>query len=157
MSMGVCRSCGRTFRLRKDGCIPWHRVNPDSKRTLGDNCYGAALKPKAEKPPKPVYVRTGKVIDDVRAIAREHGYAIAVHGSLRTVRDIDLIAAPWVKEAHAPRTLMRAINRLPYLSRVKAHDNDPPKPHGRLGYVWIIQHRAEGCCTFVDLSVMPRG
>lgn len=106
---------------------------------------------------KPTYVRTGKVIDDIRAIGRDHGYAIAVHGSLRRERDIDLIAAPWVKDAHAPRTLMHAINRLPYLSRVKGHDNDPPKPHGRLGYIWIIEYRAAGCPRFVDLSVMPLG
>lgn len=107
--------------------------------------------------PKPPYVRCGKVIDDVRAIAREHGYAVAVHGSLRTERDIDLIAAPWVKDAHAPRTLMRAVNKLPYLKRVVEHDQDPPKPHGRLGYVWIITARARDCPVFVDMSVMPRG
>jgi hypothetical protein len=106
---------------------------------------------------KPLYVRTGKVIDDIRAIAREHGYAIAVHGSLRSCRDIDLIAAPWVKEAHAPRTLMRAINKLPYLMRVKAHDHDPPKPHGRLGYVWIIRYRRDDCPAYVDLSVAAKG
>lgn len=106
---------------------------------------------------KPVYVRAGKVIDDVRAIAREHGYAIAVHGSLRRERDIDLLAAPWVKNAHAPRTLMRAINRLPYLERVKRHDADPPKPHGRLGWVWLVRHRGKDCPAYVDLSVMPRG
>lgn len=105
---------------------------------------------------KPLYVRTGKVIDDIRAIGREHGYAIAVHGSLRAERDIDLLAAPWVKSAHSPLTLMRAINKLPYLWRVKAHDQDPPKPHGRLGYVWIVKHRAKGCPAYVDLSVMPR-
>ena len=104
---------------------------------------------------KPVYVRCGKVIDDIRAIAREHGYAVAVHGSLRRERDIDLLAAPWVRNAHAPRTLMRAINKLPYLSRVKGHDSDPPKPHGRLGYVWLIRYRAKDCPAYVDLSVMP--
>lgn len=106
---------------------------------------------------KPLYVRTGKVIDDVRAIGREHGYAIAVHGSLRYERDIDLLAAPWIEKAHAPKTLMHAINKISYLDRVVAHDNDPPKPHGRIGYVWIIQYRAQGCPRYLDLSVMPRG
>lgn len=105
---------------------------------------------------KPTYVRAGKVIDDVRGIARDHGYAIAVHGSQRAERDLDLIAAPWVKNAKAPRTLMRAINNLPYLARVKAHDLDPPKPYGRLGFVWIIKFRAKDCPAYVDLSVMPR-
>lgn len=105
---------------------------------------------------KPVYVRAGKVIDDIRAIAREHGYCIAPHGSMRSASDIDLLAAPWVKDAHAPRTLMRAINQLPYLRRVKEHDNDPPKPHGRLGFVWLITHHHDTCPYYVDLSVMPR-
>lgn len=105
---------------------------------------------------KPVYVRTGKVIDDIRAIARAHGYAIAVHGSLRAERDIDLLAAPWTKEAHAYRTLIRAVEKLPYLKRLKAHDLDPPKPHGRLGSVFIILHRGKDCPAYVDLSVMPR-
>lgn len=106
---------------------------------------------------KPASIRAGKVIDDIRAIARGHGYAIAVHGSMRIERDIDLIAAPWVKEAHAPRTLMRAIDKLPYLNRVKKHDHDPAKPHGRQGFVWLIQHGHASCPVYVDLSVTPRG
>lgn len=106
---------------------------------------------------KPTYVRAGKVIDDIRVICREHGYAVAVHGSLRRESDIDLLAAPWVKDAHSPRTLMRAINQLSYLSRVKEHDLSPPKPHGRIGWVWLIKFRAKDCPVFVDLSVMPRG
>lgn len=105
---------------------------------------------------KPVPVRSGKVIDDIRAICREHGYGLAVHGSMRRERDIDLIAAPWVKDAHSPLTLMRAIDKLSYLWRVKEHDKDKPKPHGRLGYVWLIQHRHATCPRYVDLSVMPR-
>lgn len=105
---------------------------------------------------KPYYVHAGTVIDDVRRIAREHGYAVAVHGSQRSESDLDLIAAPWVKDAKAPRTLMRAINKLPYLSRVVAHDHDPPKPHGRLGFVWLIKHHVDTCPYYVDLSVMSR-
>lgn len=105
---------------------------------------------------KPAFVRAGTVIDDIRRIAREHGYALSVHGSLRKERDIDLIAAPWVKDAHSPRTLMRAINKLPYLRRVVEHDQDPPKPHGRFGFVWIIKFRGKDCPAYVDLSVMPR-
>lgn len=108
-------------------------------------------------PRKPRYVRSGNVIDEIRAVAQKHGYAIALHGSMRPESDIDLVAAPWVKHAHAPRTLMRSIDKLPYLIRVVEHDHDPPKPYGRLGYVWLIKFRAAGCPAFVDLSVMPRG
>lgn len=105
---------------------------------------------------KPASVHAGTVIDAIRAIAREHGYAIGVHGSMRSGSDIDLIAAPWTKDAHAPRTLMRAVNKLPYLWRVKEHDKDPPKPHGRFAFVWLIQARHGSCPGYVDLSVMPR-
>jgi hypothetical protein len=106
---------------------------------------------------KPLPVHAGTVIDDIRRIAREHGYSVGVHGSMSRERDIDLIAAPWVKDAKATRTLMRAINTLPYLWRVKAHDHDPPKPHGRKGFVWIIRgHKHADCPRYVDLSVMPR-
>lgn len=114
---------------------------------------------------KPIYVRCGTVIDDIRSIAREHGYAIGVHGSLRAERDIDLIAAPWISDAHAASTLARAIEKLPYL--IKRHDDlagDPrrrkfpvKKPHGRLGWLFLVTHRARGCPAYVDLSVMPRG
>jgi hypothetical protein len=114
------------------------------------------LREEATVSDKPTYVRAGKVIDDIRAIARTHGYAVAVHGSLRRERDIDLLAAPWVKSAHAPVTLMRAINKLPYLTRVTKHDFDPPKPFGRVAFVWIIRYRGKDCPGYVDLSVMPR-
>lgn len=104
---------------------------------------------------KPIYVRAGKVIDDVRAIAREHGYAIAVHGSQRPTRDIDLVAVPWTKNAHAFSTLVRAIKALPYLNYPK-RERPTPKPHGRLATVFIITHRHGTCPAYVDLSVMPR-
>ena len=103
---------------------------------------------------KPVYVRAGKVIDDIRAIAREHGYAIAVHGSLRSTRDIDLIAVPWTKDAHAASTLRRAVLKLPYL--VDRKQGDGGKPHGRKAWAFPIRYRARGCPAWVDLSVMPR-
>lgn len=105
---------------------------------------------------KPRYVRSGNVIDEVRAVAYKHGYAVAVHGSMRRERDIDLVAVPWVKGAHSPRTLMYAIDKLIYLDRVKKHDLTQNKPHGRLGYIWLIRFRAADCPAYVDLSIMPR-
>lgn len=104
---------------------------------------------------KPLFVRTGKVIDDIRAIGREHGYAIAVHGSLRSHRDIDLIAVPWTKNAHSALTLRRAIAKLPYLQHDRKQD-DGGKPHGRKAWTYVIRYRARGCPAWVDLSVMPR-
>lgn len=106
---------------------------------------------------KPIYVRAGNVIDDVRAIARDHGYAIAVHGSMRQQRDIDLVAIPWVKRAHAPTTLVRAIAKLPYLERPRGRPGElEAKPHGRLGVVLMIMRRHGTCPRYVDLSITPR-
>lgn len=104
---------------------------------------------------KPVYVRAGKVIDDVRAIAREHGYCIAVHGSMRPQRDIDLLAVPWTKNAHAFSTLVRAIKKLPYL-HYSPREKVTAKPHGRLATAFVIRYRHGTCPAYIDLSVMPR-
>lgn len=37
-----------------------------------------------------------RLIGPIRAIAKEHGYAVGVHGSL--ARDIDLILVPWIEK-----------------------------------------------------------
>lgn len=81
-------------------------------------------------------------------IAREHGYALAVHGSL--ARDFDLIAIPWVAEPKEPQALIDAIT-----SQFAAKLIDMPptlKEHGRLAYTLSIGF---GEC-FADLSFMPR-
>ena len=101
-----------------------------------------------------------KHIDTIRLVAREHGYAIGVHGSL--ARDIDLIAVPWVEEASAGDVLARAIEiaigGFIYNGDMidgQPYDRDamPPevKPHGRLA--WSL-HVGGG--PYIDLSVMPR-
>lgn len=43
------------------------------------------------------FLSTDDVIAKVREVAKRHGWAIGVHGSLK--RDIDLIAIPWTEEA----------------------------------------------------------
>jgi hypothetical protein len=48
-----------------------------------------------------------KLYDPLVAVARRHGYALAVHGSL--ARDIDLVAIPWIVEADEPEILAEAI------------------------------------------------
>lgn len=85
----------------------------------------------------------------LRATAREHGYALGLHGSGE--RDLDLIAVPWTEQASAVDILIEALrasingflhNPLPY-----------HKPHGRR--VWVIYLHAPGSRLYVDLSVMP--
>lgn len=43
------------------------------------------------------------------SICHEHGYALAVHGSL--ANDFDVIAIPWCKEVSTPRKLMNVIQK----------------------------------------------
>ena len=43
------------------------------------------------------------LLPGIRKVARRHGYAIGVHGSMR--RDLDLIAVPW-KEDHSDKQVL---------------------------------------------------
>lgn len=100
-------------------------------------------------------------------IAREHGYALAIHGSV--TRDLDLIAVPWRAQTSTPKTLIDALTShiggclYPDLLRrshvpeehikqiLERPENHQPeiKLHGRLA--WNIYLDA-GCK--VDVSVM---
>ncbi len=101
-----------------------------------------------------------KHIATIRSVARELGYAIGVHGSLR--RDIDLIAAPWTSEASEPLALALAIEAAVggYIDNGSRPDGPaydlerkPPahNAHGRVA--WSI-HLGGG--PYIDLSVLPR-
>jgi hypothetical protein len=103
------------------------------------------------------------LIGPLREKARELGYAVAVHGTLK--RDIDLIAVPWTSEATDERTLAESlrlvaeeINGEAVMGWSMAGDaefslNGCPgtKPHGRLGWCFSL-----GGGPYIDLSVMPR-
>lgn len=93
----------------------------------------------------PVYAAA--MYPELAGIAREHGYALAVHGSL--ARDFDLIAIPWVEEPQAPQALLDAISGQFAAKLV----GGPPsvKAHGRVAYTLSIGF---GEC-FLDLSFMP--
>lgn len=113
----------------------------------------------AELPPLPrqSQIRVAKayaaLIGPLRAKARELGYALGVHGSIK--RDIDLIACPWTSEAVAPDVLAEAMRveaeRVIGFAVYGADDTWPRlgKPHGRL--CWTIHFNG----TYIDLSVMP--
>lgn len=78
--------------------------------------------------------------------ARQHGYALAVHGSF--IRDLDVIAVPWTEDAADPATLAAAL-----AEDIGGHlsVNDPErKPHGRLA--WAIRTASH---AYLDLSVIP--
>ncbi len=110
-----------------------------------------------------------RLISPLRATARIHGYALAVHGSL--ARDIDLIAVPWRPDVSTPTEVAEAVrataaNITGHLAWIR---NDPradprdftrrnpePKFHGRLGWsIYVTSGRRGGYRTYIDLSVMP--
>lgn len=80
-------------------------------------------------------------------IARECGYSIGLHGSMK--RDCDMIAAPWTEEAV---TSFELIERLCTALNAKQVGKIAGKPHGRLG--WCLQ--IDGWFKVIDISVMPR-
>ena len=85
--------------------------------------------------------------------ARNHGYALTVRGSV--LRDVDLVAVPWVRKCKAPSTLAKAIKGIVEATagrnKVYVRMNRIPqkKPHGRLA--WSIFFSPHG---YLDLSVV---
>jgi hypothetical protein len=105
-------------------------------------------------------------------VARQLGYALAIHGSV--VTDLDLIACPWTAEAVAPEQLRSAImdhvNAVGYADLLRREgytegfvqqiiargepgtiDAGTQKPHGRISWNLYLNTG-----TKIDLSVMPR-
>lgn len=81
----------------------------------------------------------------LRATARQHGYALGLHGSMR--RDLDLIAMPWVKTFSVPGELAKNLQIA--ASGSWGAWKIQMKPHGRIGYTLFI-----GTGAYIDLSVM---
>jgi hypothetical protein len=94
------------------------------------------------------------------AIANRHGYALAVHGSMR--RDFDLVAVPWTEEAGEPLPMIQEMKAA--VEGVYSHHevdhliktgNPTEKPHGRVA--WSIHLTNKGMHgPYLDISVMPR-
>jgi hypothetical protein len=88
------------------------------------------------------------MIPYITRVARRHGYAIGVHGSMN--RDLDLIAVPWVEGANDPKELIQEICKL--TDGMWKDENETPRPHGRKAYT-IHFH---GAWHFIDISFTPR-
>jgi hypothetical protein len=83
---------------------------------------------------------------DLAQICLNHGYALAVHGSLK--RDFDVIAIPWTENPSEPQTVLDAIAAEFHVTRIS---EPAQKPHGRVAWCIHIEH---GHCYF-DISFMP--
>ncbi len=83
---------------------------------------------------------------ELATIFVNHGYALAVHGSM--ARDFDLIAVPWVEFPSEPQSILDKIKH-----RFSAFPIGEPvaKKHGRICYTINISF---GHCA-LDLSFMP--
>jgi hypothetical protein len=93
----------------------------------------------------PIYIGAYR---ELAEIARKHGYAMAVHGSV--ARDLDLICIPWIDDADDPQAVVDEIT-----STFAFNETDEPpsiREHGRLVYTLIVSF---GDC-FIDLSFTPR-
>jgi hypothetical protein len=100
------------------------------------------------------------VYPTLRDVAKLHGYALAIHGTM--TRDFDLVAIPWTEEASEPLELIRAMKDA---SATVTHRSDGDqffpdcnpltKPHGRKAYV--LHFTDNGCYgPYLDVSVMPK-
>lgn len=82
-------------------------------------------------------------------VAREHGYALAQHGSM--TRDLDVVAVPWVEEVSAPKDLAEALAAAIGWDLANGDGSPGWKPHGRLAITLVDNETG----LWVDLSVMP--
>ena len=82
---------------------------------------------------------------------------MAIHGSL--VRDMDLIAVPWVDEVESSEALAQALQDViggwlsPTGELYNWRTEGKPKPQGRVAYTLRFGGDA---ILHIDLSVMPR-
>lgn len=100
----------------------------------------------------------------LQEVAREHGYALAVHGSMAT--DMDVIAVPWTEDAKDADTLAEAMRECvggDFAAGVAtAAEAAGIKPHGRKAYTILPSNLFLGVpklpfSPWIDLSVMPKG
>lgn len=136
---------------------------PDSDRALAFNIARAVLSLRHRSSPSaewPDFIAPQKYenaapgwedprLPDFRLIwrtAREQGYAIGLHGSMK--RDVDLIAAPWTDSAAPIETL---ISRLCAALDAREVGIREAKPQGRVS----LNLQINGWFKIIDLSIMP--
>lgn len=100
-----------------------------------------------EKPPRVLPSYYAHLYAMMVPVARDYGYALALHGSL--ARDLDVVAVPWRENPASRLELAKALTEA--VGGFEASEFTPGvRPHGRL--CWTI-HLGGG--PFIDLSVMP--
>ena len=100
--------------------------------------------------------RVEEAVWRARVTCRAHGFALAVHGSLR--RDVDVIAVPWTPDATlSPRRLAKLV--LDDLMEAKlatgwtsGEPDGEGKPHGRRGFGIVLKGDP---FLYMDISILP--
>lgn len=117
-----------------------------------------------EKHPNPADVAVARamctalldhILEPMRRVARDAGYALTVHGSL--ARDIDLVAIPWVEHRVGdPDFLVSRLTAVVagVIGRCNAGKDWTEKPHGRRAKTLMVWGTRFGTVD-LDLSVMP--
>ena len=175
--LSACAWCGAALVQDPDALHRWRCINAEQGKCVArgywyiltdDLDYVPALLVATEPAPAmPAAIKESLKTDDapgkpvpgyspvycalypeLAKVAREHGYALAIHGSL--VRDFDLIAVPWVESPAEPDVLVEAVTARFALHRM---DKAPTaKAHGRVAYTISVGF---GECA-IDLSFTPR-
>lgn len=92
----------------------------------------------------PAYVALYPMLTE---IAREHGYALAVHGSVK--RDFDLVAVPWEGIPTHPEVLFDSMRKAIAKHWDVAAQGPELKPHNR--FAWSL---TLGSGSYLDISIM---
>lgn len=101
------------------------------------------------------------VIPKLRAAARQCGYGLGVHGSLR--RDLDLIATPWVEEYCTKHELACALHKAACGLTQSSYEWGYDKPHGRITTtmpICWVNFKNQGTkrgSGYIDLSIVGYG
>ena len=96
------------------------------------------------------------LIPSLQAVARQNGYALAVHGSM--ARDLDVIAVPWTHDAVEPTRLAETIRQsFQGVLCERFEENPAVRPHGRLAYAFYFNEKDASTThgPYLDLSIMP--
>lgn len=129
--------------------IRYNRITGEQTTVdISDKQLMEELVPEESKPEKPVKTTNAPLYASAYAklvpVARQHGYALAIHGSM--ARDLDLVAVPWVAHPSSPTNLVAAFAEAVYFNSTSGPS---PALHGR--EIWTLTFPGE---CFVDLSVM---
>lgn len=144
-------SCDGQYLDPDTADVPWF----DKRRGLAEYAFkaGAASStwPDFIAPPKHDNAAEGWTDPDlpnfrlVWQVAREMGYAVGLHGSMK--RDCDMIAVPWVEACSTAEALIDAL-----CVALNAREVGPrePKPNGRLA----VNLQIDGWFRVIDLSIV---